>query len=386
MKQNPMWFGNIELQLLGADMTKKDAVTYLVAAQNAQNNTSLRLEGGWIHGIREGDVFNLISRAAVEPVAIAKAVYVGGVVSTLQTENGSAVKVASNEVLLATPIIQNIFHDYGTIVSISALSIQAVREWELLQQRDPWLHLDDGEPGQVSVSPVFRIEPSNSGIGYDIRNVTSQIIGAALDASSAIGLAQQAAMWMFVRDIHSESDSPETLPESSYRTRFSHLNNPGGAFLSGSILSVRHGDMIEIFIENLDTQILYVHIYRLGQDWEIDNMIHARYLPLYPARSPKQEGRVFDTPYERRSRKPFRIKMTVPEGQQCQDIFKIFITERPVSLDVLTRIKFGGRKTGNSNMHRADEGRLEGLTAFDAKDKWVVFDVTVKVSREEISS
>lgn len=377
-KQNPMWFGNINIQSLGLRTTTKTASTFLVAKQNSQGSISYRLEGGWAHGIRENDIFDITYQFSMIRVTTARAVQVSGLMSTLQLAEGQLVQ--NSQILFATPVTQNIFKDYSVTLSTTSLSPETILQWRNLRKKHPWLQIDsiDLDTGPKS---IFWIAASTSAIGYDLRrgNAAGTTLGVALNASTALSLAQQIAIWEFVRSLR---DGPaDILPQSCYSVRFRSLDNPQTALSPGSVLLVRHNSIVEIFFENLDTQTLYVHIYRLGQGWEVENLMNAHYVPFYPAEFSRQDQRDYETPYEQKLRRPFKIKMTVPEpGDECEDIFKVFITERPTSFDTLIFTKFGDQpELELKEQQRANEDLLGSCT--NVKGRWAVVDVTVKVSK-----
>ena len=115
------------------------------------------------------------------------------------------------------------------------------------------------------------------------------------------------------------------------------VDNMGG-------LHVSHGEKVELWCSNLSKQSVYLSVYNLRPQWQITNLLEKKYgdyKELFPAESlSTQRGA---------NTKPLKITMTIPEVLkhlgECDDVIKIFITSRPVSLSALRlpALKFSER-------------------------------------------
>lgn len=371
-----MWYGYIDRLFLGPRTSEQNAPAFSVVVQNSQDEVIFRLEAGRAHGVCEGDIFDILSRGLQRPVTSARAVQVGGLSSALVLEKMGAVR--RGEAIFAVPSTKHVFCDYPTAVSTTHLAADEVQSWRDLQNRRPWLKISNGDPVEHMLW-TFRISRSPLWPRYEIRdsNTSEIIVGSELDAAATLGLVEKIAMWRFVWFLR--NNSPDSIPQSHYSVRLKSLEDPQKSVPPGSTLSVRDNSKIEIFIENLHEQILYIHIYRLGNGWEIQSMLNSTYVLLYPRMFAQQAERDFETPYEKKSRKPFKILMTVLEGDKCEDLFKIFLTESPTSFDALVSSRFGQEATAEGSDLRAGY-RASDLIA-DFQDKWSVADFKVEVSR-----
>ncbi|KAF7555540.1 hypothetical protein G7Z17_g2081 [Cylindrodendrum hubeiense] len=130
-----------------------------------------------------------------------------------------------------------------------------------------------------------------------------------------------------------------------------------------SVVEVEQGDIFELEISNKGKQGLYVFLYNMGPNWQVEDIYRGTYEVIPPQ---NQEKRFMGT-----FRK--KLKTIVPpsmreEGHdQCDDIIKVFITSQPTSFDLLDLPKIDGiaKKSSSSRTGGGDTNLSEDWIALN---------------------
>ncbi|KAM7219907.1 Caspase domain containing protein [Rhypophila decipiens] len=174
-----------------------------------------------------------------------------------------------------------------------------------------------------------------------------------------------------------ETLSNHTMPGSlrnpfrqSFKLHLSHISAGREATVDpGQLTEVQDGERIRLVLMNIGQECLYMYVYNMSSDWQVENILRAGYETIPPSDPDAKFGGKFEK----------RVKFTVPLEEkekaytQCHDILKVFITSRPTSFDLLELPKLG--ETPKRVSTSFDEGRGNGNYGSDG---WETFEFPVR--------
>lgn len=369
LTQNPSWHGNLNQGFFGiifeGDSRILWPVTPAAGTRAEAEEESFHVDGGTAHGLRDGDALDVFTENG--SVIRGRVIEISGLTSKIRLEGtmGNLADARNSTTLSATPHSQTAFCEYPTTVSTDQLSNNEVVYWDRLTERHPWLRIQDHSSHD---NAGFRVSRPSSGFGYNVLDATGCVIDTIQNGDQVLAFVEHITKWTFARNLRNPVG--DAIPEALYKVILLSQASPSKTFLPGETVEVKSNDRIRIKVSTFGDEqcVLYFHIYRLGQKWEVQNMMAGKYQAL--------KGKTGTW---------FKYKMTVPEGDEdtCEDIFKVFITDRDTSFHTWELAKFGANwpapETGEHL--RGDASTPSTLRTRDGEERWTVLDFKVKVSK-----
>ncbi|KAK1838701.1 caspase domain-containing protein [Colletotrichum chrysophilum] len=172
-------------------------------------------------------------------------------------------------------------------------------------------------------------------------------------ADQVCDVIQHLAKFTMVKDF--ANDTPRNSFQKSFN--ISLVGPSGGTFYSGSSMQVDHRDLVTLIAENTGDRELYIYIFDLGPEWQVENIFQANH-DVVPQPQKDQTSRGT-------ARKTWKLRMEVPtemtdKGQlHCNDAIVVFVTAQLASFDLLelpklnkpaTRIATDGTRRGGDRL------------------------------------
>jgi len=210
-----------------------------------------------------------------------------------------------------------------------------VRLTGIIDNQEQWLKAAEAHPFLRLVAENEKKQPCifnvtvNERNEYEILNCsyekTPSLPNIALDIDGAsrrvINILQHIATFKYFEGL--ENRTPNALFESSFSLLPDLVAGAPGS------LHVKDGEKWGFTVENSGLKPLYLAIFNFTPSWQISNLVSdsggGEFLVV-----PPREG-------EAKGKKRLRLQMKVPQAirlrgeNQCEDIVKIFITNRPTS-------------------------------------------------------
>lgn len=139
--------------------------------------------------------------------------------------------------------------------------------------------------------------------------------------SAVVDVLQHLATFKYFEGV--ENRLPNTTFEASFLLIPDCVTGASGTF------DIKHGSTWGFAVKNTSNEPLYIAIFNFTPSWEIFNLVSSSggdYYKVIPPRTEEENGK-----------KEFLLEMEVPESlrsrgeTQCEDIFKVFITNKPTS-------------------------------------------------------
>ncbi|KAK5693658.1 hypothetical protein LTR97_010227 [Elasticomyces elasticus] len=378
-QQNPMFFGNEDLSMFGP--LEEEKPSPLLVISKDQTGT-LRLQAGQAHGIADGDRFALYPYGPTEEVASER---------ELMVYVAKAGQLTSSLEMLDNSFVTSRVQSGWTAEARSRLSLRrfTIQLAPDVPDAKHWLNESKGWPFQVHTEesgnpPLFHISKHPDG-GYEIRD------GSKMDV---LGVS---SMWCDQRDyaFHALRHLVEfrfvaqlcsSISNTTFEESFSvHLTNKSGnLFNAGEVVHVKHNKKeLELVVHNKGQKTIYLHIYDMGPNWQIENVLHSSCEALPPA-DPKEGFSGIAS---------WNVEMEVPSelqnrGQQeCDDIFKVFITSRPATFKMLELPRLSPLRSDSRRSCSSDEldpGSRVGVDPEDGVDMeaWVAMNFPIRTSMQ----
>ncbi|KAE8444535.1 hypothetical protein EG329_014459 [Mollisiaceae sp. DMI_Dod_QoI] len=355
-RQAPMLYGN---KSLGFFEDSKYALDSIQIPIIKNRSGSLQLEAGKAHAISEGDRFALCdvisakseSRSREDPV-ILEVTQVSAFTSDLKLVDATDIPTLSGLTAIALTCL------YLRRFSVCLdLRLPGKDIWDVALQERRSLNIVHTGSTKLGSSFSFYVTVSTKDC-YEIRDESNQRIVNLPDplydleqnADYLLDIVDHLLRFKLVKGL---ATSCLTGPAHPFNELFTvHLINAAGKiFYPGSshlecLIEVKHGDVVTLVVQNKAEeggQSLHVHLYSMGSDWEIENLLRGDY-DVIPSRG-SNKSKDFQLGTDGQWKK--NIKMTVPRELRdkgfhyCDDIFKVFLTARPTSFIALELPELG---------------------------------------------
>jgi hypothetical protein len=350
-RQVPMLYGNKSLGFFeDANYVLYSIRIPIVKTQDG----SFQLEAGKAHGVSEGDRFALCdigsaqskSRSDEDPVTL-EVTKARALTSYLKPVDTKPISTLSGLTAIALTCLS--LRRFSVCLDLR-LSSKNVWAMALQERRSLNVQCIENVEPETSFSFYVMVIAKDR---YEIRDKSKQMIlnlpASAYDleenASYLLDIVDHLVMFEMVGTLANSSPAARAHP---FRESFNvQVINPAGKIFHPScfnpgcshaecLVEVTNGDAVTLVVQNKEKeggQSLYVHLYSMGADWEIENLLHAVYERIPPCSSNKSKHFQKGTNGEWKK----DVKMTVQQEVRnkgynyCDDTFKVFLTAQPTS-------------------------------------------------------
>lgn len=350
-RQVPMLYGNKSLGFFEDTNYAIDSIRIPIVKKQ---DGSFQLEAGKAHGISVGDRLALCDigsaqsgpRSVEDPVTL-EVVQARALTSDLKPVGTTPISASSGAT--ATALTRLSLRRFPVCLDLRILSKNV---WAMALQERTSLnvqYIEKLEAGTLFSLYVTVISKDR----YEIRDKSKQMIpnlpASAYDLEENSGhlldLVDHLLMFEMVKNLVNKALA---APAHPFRESFNIqvINAAGkifhpscfdpGCSHAGCLVEVTQGDTVKLVVQNKEKeggQSLYVHLYGMGSDWEIENLLHADYERIPPCLSNKSKNFLSGTDGEWKK----DVQMTVPQEMRnkgynhCDDTFKVFLTAQPTS-------------------------------------------------------
>jgi hypothetical protein len=365
VQQSPERFGNPDQGFFG--QPNYQSHKHLIQILN-KNKECFQLQAGQAHGFQDGDQFELyppdfdFRYLSGEKPLKATILQAGPFSSDLKLSDKALILDLSGWNGIA--VTQASLQTYPILLDSRLLNGE---EWTKTLMKHS-LAIET-ETSQATSFQILTNEQSQFEIrdeqGYEVKNIPHMTLNHS-DINYAAEIVEHLVRFTLVKNL------AKAIPQASFRENFNiRMSSSGKQSNPDDLINVKHGESLELLIQNLGNGQLYFTCLDLRPSWEITNLVKRSYWPI-----PPKEG---DKGFLGESRK--RIKMTVPtymveKGfQQCDDFIKIFVTSRPAQFDILEMPRLGeavGRKYVSS--------KVDGHRGSNTLEEWDAFTFHIRVS------
>ncbi|RDW82943.1 hypothetical protein BP5796_04434 [Coleophoma crateriformis] len=394
VRQTPMLYGNKRLCFFEDANREDDAIPISIMKNMDQN---LQLGAGQAQGVCQGDKFALCSinprkRDSEQNSVLFEVIRSGALMSDLNILGMAVVQSG----MTATACTRLSLRRFPILLD---LQLPCRDIWERARQERPSLDVqysDNAEPG-VSFSFHVTISARDS---YEIQDELKQRIpdlpasqyDLQENAGYVLDIVEHLAKFKLVENL---ANGLLANPAHPFRKSFSvHLVNaakkifyPGCSKLgpfhptcahAECLVEVEDGDELTLVVQNKEEKggrDIYFYFYNMGSCWEIENLLHGNHYVI-PPRSSNKDDKDFENGTSGEWKQS--IQNIVPREikdkgkQNCDDIFKIFLTVQPTSFTLLELPEIGEL----TKRHGSSEGRGSS-PAFDSED-WAALSFRVR--------
>ena len=334
-RQTPMRYGNRNFSFFGKRRPEGNAA--FIHVLRRPEGDRLYLGAGHVHGVSEDDEYAVYPLESSEDIFKnadkvsfnARVTAVGSVQSDLIVANAKSIAVGPRTRWKARPL---------THLSPWKIPVRLMidddnqAQWTTLAKSIPYMRLfTNTVEGQPYLFNVTRNEHSE----YEILNESNQRINNVPTISAGrdnalrcvLNILEHITTFKYVEGI--ENRVLEAPFEQSFTV---HLRDAAGSGLENwGALEVKDGARVSMTVENFSKQPLYLALFDLGPSWQIDDLVCGSGEGDSLVLPPKNEEA------KHTGKKEIGIQMTIPESLRdqdhcgCEDIFKIFITNKPSS-------------------------------------------------------
>ncbi|KAF2195569.1 hypothetical protein K469DRAFT_544143, partial [Zopfia rhizophila CBS 207.26] len=394
-KQYPMCYGNMKFDFFGRFRPGLNA--NYIQVYRIQGDQGLHLQAGHAHGVCEGDEYALYPLNSPGDVSTSsKRVQLRVKVDNVRDLTSDLVGVEPTSTLARVKTGWKA----TLLTSLSSRKV-LVRLMPSVGDRTQWiaaanergsLYLSiEGEEGQPCLFNVTR----NTCDEYDILDESYQNIPSlpTILCGRKGGVYHVVDILVHLSSFKYFERIENRIPNQSFERSFGlHVRDGAGQDLTKAAnIEVQDGDLLTLTLENLGPKPLYLAVFDLGPLWQIDSLLSQKGGPGF--RVVEQKNRWYS------GKEEIKWRMRVPEqltgqGQwQCDDILKVFITNKPSSFAPLLLPKVSVSVDGLDGPIRSDFDRLStflsGLTTsargseHDGMDEWVTWNFHIRTTKEE---
>ncbi|KAK1840031.1 caspase domain-containing protein [Colletotrichum chrysophilum] len=352
-QQNPMLYGNLDKCFFSDSFSEAQVIS--IQAIN-QRNGAFQLQAGLAQGICNGDRFAISpydsiesTFAASQELCVATVTYAGALQSTLEVMDPAS--MGTQTWWTAVALTSNYLNKYPVQVPrdipFRDELVAALRERSLCAVKE-------------NESP-FAFAVRSKGNNYEIseqstnKTVCVPAIAQVRTAPHQVcDIIQHLAKFTMVKDLANET------PKTSFQQSFaiSLVCPSGDTFYPGSSVQVYHRDLVTLTAENMGDRELYVYIFDMGPNQQVENIFEANHDVV-----PRPQG---DQTSTGMAKKTWKLRMEVPtettdKGQlYCNDAIVVFVTCHLTSFDMLELPKLNKpatrTATGGDGNHRGGDG------------------------------
>ncbi|KAF2655952.1 hypothetical protein K491DRAFT_757893, partial [Lophiostoma macrostomum CBS 122681] len=384
-KQTPMFYGNKSLGFFGHVNNESFSAPIPIVRRS---DGSIRLEAGQAHGVCKGDRFALCP-------------FDDGITDTLTTNNSPVLATISDVVELTSEmqIAQTLSIPIGTgwmATPLTRLSIRALpvrfedsstykTDWNAILQERESLDISIGRVGVPDYTFSFYVAIDDD--NYEVQDETCQPIiripGSPQDREGSVrhvlALLEHLAKFKLVRNLTNRALEDTT---HSFRNSFNvHLKDqvgntygPGclhlgylhsGCFHPECAIAVEDDDTLELEIESRvkEDDVLHVHIYNLGYNWEIENILHANH-DVIPGGTKWMKNLHMMLSFDAKG-----------EARIHEDIIKVFITTTLTSFMSLELPELATRSAGG------DKDATRGEDSGAQSEDWAALNFRIRYKK-----
>ncbi|KAK2037007.1 caspase domain-containing protein [Colletotrichum somersetense] len=359
-QQNPMLYGNRDKSFFSHGIL--EAQTTPIQTIKKKDGT-LQLQAGQAQGIRNGDRFAIYPFGSMERTlttcqdsSVATVTYAGALQSTLEVSEPTS--IGTQTWWTAVALTRNYLKKYAIRIPEDTPFRE---DWAAaLEERSLRANAEDESP----FVSVVGSEDNNYGLldksAHEITAV-SAMEQVQTTSDQLCDVIQHLAKFNMVKDL--ANDAPRNSFEKSFT--ISLVDSSGNTFCSGSSIQVDHNSMVSLIVENEGERELYVYIYDMGPEWQVENILQGNHDVLPPRHK-------YQAP-DRPAKKTWKLMMEVPDemkekGQHnCSDTIIVFLTAQLTSFDLLELPKLNHvakRKTTKKTCRGGDGLSLEDWACF----------------------
>ncbi|KAI1407408.1 caspase domain-containing protein [Hypoxylon sp. FL1857] len=341
--QNPMWYGDRSRGIFGT--ANVPGIRSLLFPVVLRDDGEFWIECGNAHGISARDQFDVFTPSCPDVALRGTVKSIGELSSRLNITNSSSVRNGNG--LLARALTSFSLLRYPVHLDADLGLDPYAGEWQRQQEARPWLCFNDRE------NPFsFKVTRSCSGAGYQIRNSSDHEINhlplELPTASQTLDAIEHLAKFNLTKDLSKEGVG--TISADEFYVQLVNPNNISHNIEPGHMTTVEEFTALQLVMENKSSDILYFYMVDLCPRWNVTNSLDASYVAVEPERiGNSREGfRAAKNPNRRPAvRKGPELDMMLPEElvdkgyTECVDVFKVFVTRRPVTFDTLRMPKIG---------------------------------------------
>ncbi|OJJ84360.1 uncharacterized protein ASPGLDRAFT_327653 [Aspergillus glaucus CBS 516.65] len=330
-----------------------------ISVLRAPENNRLCLGAGYIQGVQESDEYALYPFDASEDdtslitvkVSTVRA-FTSDLIEANKTVSSNPVETGWKAKLLTSLSSQKV------LVQLTP-SVNRHSQWVTAARRRRHLHiiseLTEAQPCQFIVKRdkdrYFILDTS----GQSIESLPPTDAPRAVD--SAMSLLEHLATFKYIEAI--ENRTPSSDFEESFEICLK--SETGKDFGPIGIFEVNNEDTLSLSIQNFGTKALYVSIFDMGPSWQVDSLTSEDGGGDYVVVPPKNDtnGHAGTALVE--------WMMVVPEWltergrETCEDVIKVFVTDRPISFELLELPKVSGAFEQLGRPLRGHRDQLFGL-------------------------
>lgn len=365
-KQTPMHYGNIDLSFFGKLRSGLD--TTFIPVFRTNGDARLKLAAGQAHGVCQGDEF------AVYPFNSSEGVEIKTRNDSLKvmvdTARGLTSDLVGIEPLSKIDMIKTGWKARPlTFLSSWKVPIRLMAtvgdqaQWISATKQRRFVALATEDVGSQLCLFNITLNERNE---YEILNGCYQKITSLPAIPSdrngslnhVIDILEHLATFKYFEGIDNR------VPKMSFEHSFKlHLGNEGRRDLGEEgIIDVKHEDVLCLTVENLGEKPLYVAIFNLGPEWQIDSLLSQQGGGGFSVVPSKDESYC--------GKEEIKWRMSVPESLRskgvyhCEDVLKVFITSKPSSFApmLLPKVSISG-----GHFDRLVRGDCDRVSSFLAR-------------------
>ncbi|KAF6793796.1 caspase domain-containing protein [Colletotrichum sojae] len=351
-QQNPMLYGNRDKCFFSNSFSEAQVIS--IQAIN-RNDGTFQLQAGQAQGICNGDRFAITpydsmenTFAASQGSCVATVTCAGALQSTLEVL--SPTTMGTQTWWTAVALTRNYLNKYPVRVprdtTFREELVAALKERSLcaVEDKSPFAFAVRSKGNQYEISDQLTNKTVDVLAMAHVRTAPDQVCD----------VIQHLAKFTMVKDL--ANDTPRNSFQKSLN--ISLVGPSGDTFSSGSSVRVDHRDLVTLIAENMGDRELYIYIFDLGPDWQVENIFQASH-DVVPRSQKDQTSRGT-------ARKTWKLRMEVPtemtdKGQlYCNDAIVVFVTAQLTSFDLLELPKLNESATriATDGIRRGGDGLL----------------------------
>lgn len=334
-RQTPMRYGNRNLSFFGK-LSSEELTAFIHVLRKPEDNR-LYLGVGHVHGVCEDEEYAVYPLESSEEAFKdldqasfnARVTAVGSVQSELVATNKTSIEIGTRTRWKARRV---------TCLSPWKIPVQLMIDdgnqthWMEIAKSRPYLRLftknAEGQPYLFNLTRNIQNK-------YEFLNESYQKILSLptipADKNRAMyqvmSILEHVATFKYIEGI--ENQASKQSFEQLLKVCLS--DTVGNDLQSGGVLDVKDGDKVVLTVQNLGKQPLYMALFNLGPSWQVNDLVSGSGggdSIVVPPRNDKTKHT---------GKREMSLQMTISEslrnqGQyECEDIFKVFITNKPGS-------------------------------------------------------
>ena len=380
-KQNPMVFGNANLSFFGPAIANSSWSSMSVLRID---DSSFRLQAGQAHGICKGDKFTLLpfippkvtSGQDIRETIHGEVIQVSGLTSELKIQDKGLKQDRVQTGWIARRSPQSSACKFAVHVDNALLSLQE----QLLALTDTLFCTDT-----TTADLVFHVR-LNSQKEYEIQDRHGNKMLGIPKTEHGDEVILERLKLILNHLIRFEEVRKITNPITSsvfnQSFKIALYNSAGKRFVPEHPVQVTQNEIMKLEVQNRGDKVLYVHVYDLDPEWQVQGLLKSDYMVL----PPQDEGNGFP------GRMNKQLGMAVPPQlvengrSDCEDILKIFVTSRPTSFGsfALPRLEEQPSLLASGKENLGFKLR-KGIVEQDGSEEWAVtsFNIHTRLKTED---